>query len=380
VGVPESHRRADGRTPGARPPGVGILAALLTVGVIPWVYTVHVLVLGEVNTWAGHAAHLVRNSLAAFPFALLALAISRRLADRWGLGSETAAERLSLAALITLVFALCLSPPALAHTFFDRWLDADSAVAGFPGHQHPDGLLATANPVHRALRGLRDVLIAVAAAFPVALIGLAVQPGRWGSPAPGTRRAEWAPAATLTVPVAGALVILGLGITAVSLGRAEVDPEHAPVGRRPVVSLVPAGAGAQAGDLRFTPRTVRWVRHPHPPALDARTAAPPAIAEPHRLSVEFTIANLGSGTRAFGRRDIRLQAPDGRAWSPAADDFPPIVLEPQEAVTSMLIFEMPGPAPGLRLVWAHDGREIGIPVASAGPGPASDGPHRHAGS
>jgi hypothetical protein len=166
----------------------------------------------------------------------------------------------------------------------------------------------------------------------------------------------------------------------VSLGRVEVDPEHAPVGRRPVISLVPAGAAAQAGDLRFTPRTVKWVRHPHPPVLDARAAAPPAAAEPHRLSVEFTIANLGSGTRAFGRRDIRLQAPDGRAWSPVADDFPAIVLEPQEAVTSMLIFEMPGPAPGLQLVWAHGGREIGIPVASAGPAPAAEGPHRHAGS
>jgi hypothetical protein len=379
VDAPHDDRRVDGRTPGVHPPSVIGFAGLLTLGVIPWVYLVHVLVIGELNTWAGHAAHVVRNSLAAFPIAVLALAISRRLAHRWGVGEASAADRLSLAALITLVFALCLLPVAVAHHFLDRWLDMDSPAGMFPGHRHPDGVVTATNILGRTVRGLRDVLVAVAAAFPVSLLGLAV-PLRRRRPPPGLPRSEWAPGANLAVPVAGALVILGVGITAVSLSRTEVDPEHAPLARRPIVSVVPAGTGAQAGDLRLTPRTVKWIRHPHPPTLDARAAAQPAAAESHRLSVEFTVANLGAGIRTFGRKDIRLQAADGRAWSPVADGFPPIALGPQEAFTSMLVFAVPAPVPGLQIAWVHDGREVRIPIASDRHAPAA-GTHdrRHTG-
>jgi hypothetical protein len=290
------------------------------------------------------------------------------------MGTASVSDRLSLAALITLLFALSLLPLAVAHNFLDQWLDADSPAAMFPGHRHPDGLVAAANPLSRVLRGLRDVLIAVAAAFPTSLLGLGLRPGRWSLLA---ARAEWATPAALTIPLAGALVVLGVGITAVSLGRTEVDPEHAVIARRPVVTVVPAGAAARAGDLRLTPRAVKWIRHAHPVTLGRRAPAMPAAApESHRLSVEFTIANTGSSRRTFARSDIRLQAPSGRAWSPAGDDFAPMLLAPQEAVTSLLVFEVPAAMPGLEIAWTFGGREIRIPIGGVATHHGTDSRHQ----
>lgn len=346
-------------------------AVLLTLGTIPWMYAVHVLVLGELNTWAGHLAHAVRNSLATFPLVVLALALSRWLVRRWDVRAVSAADRLALAAFITLVFTLCLTPATVAHPFLDPWLDVDAPAHMLAGHRHSGPTFT--NLLARTLRGIRDALIGVPAAFSLALVGLAVPGWQWSQPdSPRRFPAGWAGPVLFAVPVAGAVVILGVGITAVTLGIMETDPEHAAVGRRTTVRPTPTGAAVQVGDIRFSTRSVAWAWHTHEPP-----PASPLLGAPHptarRLLVQFSVANLGSQVRVFSRSDVRLQAVSGRAWSPLAHGLPPIVLQPREVVHSMLVFDAPASEARLELAWVSNGRQARLPIGSARD---SSQPHR----
>lgn len=177
-----------------RSPSVSGLAALVTLGVIPCLYGLHAIALGEANTWAGPVAHATRDSLLAFPLAVLAVGAGRWLASRWGIGEASSRDRLGRAALIALTFALCLVPAVGVHQYLDWWLDG-----GSPTHvTHSHGLRVASEGgtgiVDLTLHGFRDALVGLAAAFPVTLLGLALTSGRRGSRrvAGGLQSTAWA--------------------------------------------------------------------------------------------------------------------------------------------------------------------------------------------
>ena len=349
-------------------PGVLGLAAVVTLGVIPWLYGVHAIVLAEANTWAGHVAHALRDSLLAFPLAVLAVGAARWPANRWGLGQDSVQDRLGQAALISLMFALLLVPSVGAHEFLDRWLDGGSPGQAFHGHGLRVGLERATDVVGLTLHGFRDALVGLAAAFPVTILGLASgQRGRRRE-VKALRSTVWAAPARLVVPAVAGLVVLGLGATALTftLGE-EADPDHAAAAHQPVVTQLAFGSLAEVGGLRFTVRSAKWVSIG--PEMGRGIATPVSLITgdlPDRLYLEFAIENLGNKTRSFERKEVRLQGPSGAAWGPLADDFPAITLGPQEALTTMLIFEVPVPEAGLQLAWVREQHEAHIPIATAG--------------
>jgi hypothetical protein len=175
--MPHYHRPSG--TP--RNPSVSALAALVTLGVIPWLYGVHAIALGEANTWAGHVAHATRDSLLAFPLAVLAVGAGRWLASHWGIGGASSRDRLGRAALIALTFALCLLPAVGVHQYLDWWLDGGSPIHVTHSHGLRVASEGGTGIVDLTLHGLRDALVGLAAAFPVTLLGLALASGRQGS-------------------------------------------------------------------------------------------------------------------------------------------------------------------------------------------------------
>ncbi len=239
-------------------PSVSGLAALVTLGVIPWLYGVHAIALGEANTWAGHIAHATRDSLLAFPLAVLAVGVGRWLAGRWGIAEASSRDRLGQAALIALTLALCLVPAVGVHQYLDWWLDG-----GSPTHvTHSHGLLVAleggTGVVDPTLHGFRDALVGLAAAFPVTLLGLALASGRRGSRrvAGALQPTAWATPARLVVPAAAGLAVLGVVATALTFTLGEgADPDHASATHSLLVIAVPTSAVAEVGGLWVTTRS-----------------------------------------------------------------------------------------------------------------------------
>jgi hypothetical protein len=351
----------------SRSQGILELASLLTLGVIPWLYAVHAVVLGEADTWAGHIAHAIRDSLLAFPLTVLAVGVGGWIARRWGIGRDSALDRLGQAALITLAFALCLAPSVGVHEYLDRWLDG-GATKAFQGHGFRSDLEGASDVLGLILHSLRDTLMGLAAAFPVTLLGLTLMPGRQSSRrmVGGLPSANWASPARLAIPTVGALVVLGMGVTALTLTlRGEADPGHTLAAHPVLVTSIPTSAVAEVGGLRITTLSAKWVSQV--PEGRKGIAQPVSLTPgelPDRLYLEFTVRNIGDQTRTFGRREVRLLAPSGTAWAPLADDFPDILLGPRDSLTTMLIFEVPAPEPGLRIAWARGRQEVRVPIAT----------------
>ena len=121
---------------------------------------------------------------------------------------------------------------------------------------------------------------------------------------------------------------------------------------------------AELDALRVTTRSAQWVSQV--PEGRKGTAKPVSLVPgdlPDRLYLEFTLENLGHQSRTFGRREVRLEAPSGATWLPLADDFPGIILGPREALTTMLIFEIPAPEAGLHLAWVRGKWAVRVPIA-----------------
>lgn len=347
-------------------PNIFRLTAVVTFGVIPWLYGVHAVILGETNTWAGHLAHATRDSLLAFPLGLLAVGVGRWLAGRWGMRGESSLSRVGQAALIALAFALCLAPSVGVHEYLDRWLDGGAAQL-YHGHGLRTSLEGATDVLGLTLHGLRDALMGLAAAFPATLLGLTLLAGWRYQPRVLDRLSSdtWALPARFVVPAVGVLIAIGMGVTALTFMLGEKgDSDHAPATHPVLVTEVPTSAKAEVGGLRVTTRSAKWVSQvPEAAKGKARTISVNPGVLPDRLYLEFTVANLGDQARTFGRREVRLLAPSGTTWAPLADDFPDIVLGPQDALTTMLIFEVPAPEAGLRLAWLRGKQEVRMPIA-----------------
>src|SRR5262249_10405103 len=84
-------------------------------------------------------------------------------------------------------------------------------------------------------------------------------------------------------------------------------------------------------------------------------------SEPDRLYIELTVENSGEVPRHLARGELSLRARDGTAWTPLADDFPGILIEPQGRLTTRFIFEVPPDASWVELTWkAAEGPRIPI--------------------
>jgi hypothetical protein len=304
--------------------------------------------------------------LLAFPLAVLAVGAAAWLASRWGIEGDSVAARVGQAALIALAFAVCLVPSVGVHEYLDRWLDGGAQT--FQGHGLRSGLERSTDVLGLTLHGLRDALMGLAAAFPATLLGLTLMAGWRSHPRAigGPPSSNWASPARLVVPLAGVLVVLGLGVTALTFALGEqADPDHALATHPVLVTAVPTSAMAVLDGLRVTTRSAQWVSQV--PEGRKGIAQPVSLKPgdlPDRLYLEFTVENLGGQTRTFGRREVRLLAPSGTAWAPLADDFPDIVLGPQDSLTSMLIFEIPAPEAGLRIAWVRARQEVRVPIAT----------------
>jgi hypothetical protein len=342
-------------------PSLFELAAVVALGASAWLYGVHVILLSEADTLAGHLSHMIRDGMMAFPVAAIAVGFGRWLAGRWGIREGSARDRVGLAAIMALIFAICLVPGVGVHQYLDRILDADAPGHQFHGHGIPVSATGAVDLLDLAVHGVRDALIGLAAAFPVTLLGLTLGARRRDRREAGRPATQgWALAGRLTACASIALVMLGVGVTGLTFRFGDpADDDHAPANHPVRVTAVPAGAAAEVDGLRVIPRSAKWVRHA-PGAPSARTASP---SEPDRLYLEFTVENPGTQARTFGRKEVRLEAPSGSAWVPLADDFPAIHIGPQDALTTMLIFEVPKPEPGLQLAWARGDREARIPIA-----------------
>lgn len=359
---PRQHNRADV----IRSSKIFELAAVVSLVVLPWLYGAHVILLGEANTWAGHIAHAIRDSLLAFPVAVLAVGAGGWLAGRWGIEGDSIRARVGQAALIALAFAVCLVPSVGVHEYLDRWLDSGGAQA-FQGHGLRSGLESSTNVLGLALHGLRDALMGLAAAFPATLLGLGLMAGGRSHPRaigelPST---NWGSPARFVVPLAGVLVVFGLGVTALTFTPgAEADLDHALATHPLLVTAVPTSAMAELDGLRVITRSAQWVSQV--PEGKKGLAKPVSLVPgdlPDRLYLEFTVENLEDQARAFGRGEVRLEGPSGAAWAPLADDFPAIILGPREALTSMLIFEVPAPEAGLHIAWVRGRQAVRVPIA-----------------
>src|SRR5262245_2871178 len=117
---------------------------VLAFGVVGWEHLYHTMYLGHGETLAGHATHVLRDSVLAMPLAMAALAgglwLTRRL------------SRAAQAVGVSLVFGLLLVPATGVH---DR-IDAVLVTAGHH-HQEGTGLLQLSH-------GVSDALVAMAVA------------------------------------------------------------------------------------------------------------------------------------------------------------------------------------------------------------------------
>jgi hypothetical protein len=351
------------------------LTALLAVGATTWVYGLHAAASVHADTWAGHLTHVIRDTLLAFPIALLAVGIGRWLAERWGMDGPSVGALLAQAALISVTFTLFLVPAVGLHQQFDRALDGPAHA--FHGQQPSGGSAGAGGILHHTLHGLHDALVGQAAALPLMLLGLALparRRGHGGASAKALRvRPRTAPVRFI-VPAASALALLGVGLAGRSVVRGEADHDRvALIAHSPVVTNIAVGAGTEADGLRLMVHSALWMRQPR--ATEPRAPLPAnTTPEPDRVYVNVTVENLEGRPRTFGRQEFRLVSRDGNAWAPLADDFPAILLEPQGRLTTRLIFEVPERAARLQFVWTTERQEASIPLGDDPLGRRSRGP------
>ena len=62
-----------------------------------------------------------------------------------------------------------------------------------------------------------------------------------------------------------------------------------------------------------------------------------------------------------------MRGPKG-AWGPLAEDFPDVLLAPQEQLHTRLIFEVPETPAQLEIAWDGQGPRVHIPLADDAPG------------
>jgi hypothetical protein len=329
--------------------GLG-MAAMLSLGVAAWSHGLRAVGLIGGDIWVGGFAHTFRDGLLAFPFAVIAVAVGIRSVRRRQTGAASAYGLLCRAALVTLVFALLLVPAAGLHHLVDRALDGAAHAHAYHGQVRAAVVVRFQGLSPALQQGLRDAFLASVVGLPLALFGLTL---RFGT--------EQNRPLALTATVAFTLPALVLG--AVGVGLASPDGlgkgRHTLSGHAPLVTSVIAGTPVEAGDLRIAVQSAKWVRHPRiaEPDRAART-----VVDLDRLYLEIKIDNLSGAPNSVGRSEFQMRARDGTVWTPLADDFPAILLDPGESMNTWLVFEVPPEAAHLELVSSAGAQEARIPI------------------
>jgi hypothetical protein len=350
--------------------GVLALAGLLAFGVVAWLHVLHTIALAEPETWAGHALHIARDGSLSFPLALLAVGMGRWLGQR-SAGDDSRVRPLLAASVASLAFSLFLVPGLGAHEFLERVLDGARH-----SHLHPRplrGLEGATGVVGVTLHGVRDALIGHMVGFPLLIVGLRL-PRRRGHGSVGPTQqslwsASWPSPTRRVVSSAAMLAVVGVACAGWTLregDQAGHEGARAAGAHALIVSDVSASARHEASGLHMEMQSARWVSPPREtrPGV-ARVPAPSVPPDPDRLYVEVAVWNRTAQARTFGRDQFRLEARNGDRWSALADNFPAIVLPPNEDLVTMLIFEVPDPHGGLDLVWRSGPDEARIPIADA---------------
>jgi hypothetical protein len=329
-------------------------AICLSFGVTLWLQWLHTAGLSlSPGGQPSDLAHVIRNGLLAFPLALVAVIVSAWWAERWKLTASTPWALLRQAALIAIVFAVLLALAAGPQILLDRVLDGSArppAAHGQPRAAAPDGaggvLLLT-------LEGLRKGLLAYIAAWPLAFLTLILLPAQSNAGCAGVENAR-SPARIIPgkwiMPTGIALAMLGVGVFALGVAAGNTPHWNERLGHAPMVTDVPIGVSAGADDMRVTVHTAKWVRQsPQAQRVDPTVVEAKFTAEPDRVYVDIALENLGPALRNIGRAEFRLAAKDGRSWAPLANDFPDLLLTPEEKLNTRLIFEIPPQAAQLEI-------------------------------
>ena len=162
-----------------------------------------------------------------------------------------------------------------------------------------------------------------------------------------------------------AWALIGLGAAALGLAAGPVvhHGRAAALAHEPLVTEVTVARVIEAGELRVTLESAKWVRQPRAVASNRRAGrSTDPIGGSDRVYLEVTIENPGSVLHTFGRAAFRMLAKDGTGWAPLADDFPAILLSPGEKLGTSLVFELPSAAAHLELAASAGSGEARIPI------------------
>lgn len=137
------------------------------------------------------------------------------------------------------------------------------------------------------------------------------------------------------------------------------------VARPPLTTVVAAGHLAEAGGLLLRIDSIAWER-PDPTAEPAHAVF--IDGRPARyLQLRIALQNPTERSQAVTAQEFRLQARTGTVWASEAGSGPPVRLGPKEALSSVLVFDVPVSETALLLVWTREGQELRIPLAVDAP-------------
>jgi hypothetical protein len=157
--------------------------------------------------------------------------------------------------------------------------------------------------------------------------------------------------------------ILGLVIVALVCGvlviQGLVSPPEA-------VTTASAGSMGSADGLWFTVQSAVWVSQDRNKEQNIpQSAGSNPVTKPHGLQVELKVQNRGDEIRILEPQDFRLQSQNGTTWFPREHTFPLTALGPRQYLHSVLAFDAPESAAGLRLVWSRSGHEVRLLIGAA---------------
>jgi hypothetical protein len=137
------------------------------------------------------------------------------------------------------------------------------------------------------------------------------------------------------------------------------------VARPPLTTVVSTGHLAEAGGLLLRIESTTWESDGsksepgHAMLINGRPA--------RCLHVRIALQNPTDRIQVISTHEFQLRARTGTAWSPTEDSFPPTTLGSKEALSSILVFDVPDTEMSFQLVWTRDHQERRIPVGSDGP-------------
>jgi hypothetical protein len=249
---------------------------------------------------------------------------------------------LSQAVVIASIFAVFVASASCLHQLLDR------VFGGAPTHVfhgRPRGP-ETGWLGEVIYTGLLDGLLAFFVTGPLVFLGVA-RPHRARSLVPAA--------------VAVALVAASVAGSAFTLRNRLHPILHAAGEHAQTVTRVPVEVGFEVNDLRVTVQTAQWVRQPRSTTTDELVPAK-ITSNPDLVYLDMTFENTGAALRGVGRGEFSLRAANGATWAPLADDFPDILLNPAEILTTRLIFQIRPQVGGLILVSRAGGGEARVPI------------------